>query len=93
MNVQVARLRDRKVRLETGAVQFILATDEEDWPGLFVRGDNSLEVACSITTVLGKLGEQTDLDGMIAVGVLKELRRTILEEVIIKPKEKRDDRA
>ena len=34
-------------RLETGVTQA-----EDDWPGIFIRGDNALALACSLAVVI-----------------------------------------
>jgi len=50
-------------RLETGAIQF-----GDDWPGIFIRGDNAAYYAQAIKTILWD--KKTD---PIAIGVLSEL--------------------
>ncbi|OWK36082.1 hypothetical protein [Fimbriiglobus ruber] len=75
-------------RLETGAVQF-----GDDWPGLFVRGDNAISLAGYIDYILPHLQaildgraplplKEFDLDHIdMAVGALSGIRRIIYEEV------------
>jgi hypothetical protein len=78
-------------RVETGAVQF-----GNDWPGLFVRGDEAVHLAWCIEKlephikallekqrmlVLGKF-DHDHLDR--AMSALSEFRRTIYEEVIVR---------
>lgn len=40
----VRELAAQEVRVETGAIQF-----GNDWPGLFVRGDNAFALSIAIT--------------------------------------------
>lgn len=43
---------DEKNRVETGVIQF-----GDDWPGLFIRGDNALGLSLAIEAVMyGKAG-------------------------------------
>jgi hypothetical protein len=63
-------------RVESGAVQF-----GEDWPGLFLRGDNCMGLIMGIERALNPD------DPMHKLGVmeLKGLVETIREEVFVKP--------
>lgn len=76
-------------RVETGPVQF-----GNDWPGLFIRGDDCLALALELDAVLEAIG-RANLAGVgnpdffrlqCAVVNLKDLRQTIMEDVIVKPK-------
>lgn len=64
-------------RIETGPIQF-----GEDWPGLFIRGDNALGVAMNVDAVLSVLTEEQKLDVFFAAKSLESLSKTIKEEVI-----------
>jgi hypothetical protein len=76
------------LRVETGAVQF-----GDDWPGLFVRGDQALHLAWCIAelephiqALLEKLPASTpgnyDHDHLdMALSTLSAIRRRIYEEV------------
>jgi hypothetical protein len=48
-------------RVPTGALQF-----EDDWPGLFIRGDEALFLMTRIRYLVERLGNQTD-PGIISV--------------------------
>lgn len=72
-------------RIETGAVQF-----GEDWPGLFIRGDNAMGIALHIDTIsafLNAIPDQlkVELGGLqlaMAVSSLKSIRNTIMTDVV-----------
>ena len=75
-------------RVETGAVKF-----GDDWPGLFVRGDDAFQLAQAIKDVLADPRCVIHVQLLYAKGFLRSIVRTIEEEVIVKPKEKADDGA
>lgn len=66
-------------RIETGAVQF-----GNDWPGLFVRGDDAFGVAMDIDAILACLTEEQRTEQFFAVGGLREFVSLIRERVIVK---------
>lgn len=82
-------------RVESGAVQF-----GNDWPGLFIRGDDAFDLARHI----GNLGnflnsisdkvkvEEGGAELALAYMRLRSLRETILEDVVVGPaKESRNE--
>ena len=65
-------------RVETGAVQF-----GDDWPGLFVRGDNAMLVAAAIDAVLENVRPEAIREiGQYTV-ILSELAEMIRFNVIV----------
>lgn len=70
-------------RVETGAVEF-----GNDWPGLFVRGDDAFGLAMSVTAVEDFVrslpGEyQRDARIVIYLGQLSRLKQQILSDVMV----------
>ncbi len=63
----------------TGAMQF-----EDDWPGLFVRGDSALSVSIAIRRLQGFLKDCQDLEVASAMSVLGSLADTIDRDVIVR---------
>ena len=68
------------VRVETGAIQF-----GDDWPGLFVRGDDAIFLAIAIDKIETFLGDHkeaviTDLGS--ALMTLDKIRKLIEGKVI-----------
>lgn len=61
---------DRKTlgRVETGSVQF-----GEDWPGLFVRGDNCMGYAMNVAMLEHALQDNDDIMVLMALRSLKSL--------------------
>lgn len=61
-------------RVETGALQI-----NDDWPGVFIRGDNAMHYAMSVKQVLTKLEAEsnTDIHTALAVGTLKSLMQLL----------------
>lgn len=80
-------------RVETGAVQF-----GDDWPGLFIRGDNAFYYAMNIRTLAAwyeKLQrEHPELTSgpVLEVLSLKGLADVIEGDVIVKPKGKPEEK-
>ena len=83
-------------RVETGAVQF-----GDDWPGLFIRGDEAVDVSLQIKAVIDFLTDHvSDEDKVkkggfalaIAVGRLRGVKEIIDNDVNLF-KEKSDDGA
>lgn len=70
-------------RVETGAVQF-----GEDWPGLFIRGDNAFALAINIQALLEwyqELPEHAKGEFMVtqAIEGLRGFQRIITGDVIV----------
>lgn len=57
-------------RVETGALEI-----NDDWPGVFIRGDNAMHYAMSIKQALVKLEAEPNLDihSALAISSLKSL--------------------
>lgn len=49
-------------RVETGALEV-----NDDWPGVFIRGDNAMHYAVSLKRLLVKLESQTDTTDLIDI--------------------------
>lgn len=75
-------------RVESGAVQF-----GDDWPGLFLRGDEAFDIAQRLDAVgkfLNNISDKLKVDVggtdlALAWIALRQLRETIMEDVICKP--------
>jgi hypothetical protein len=74
-------------RVESGALQF-----GDDWPGLFLRGDDAICTAFQITEVLDALPDAVPGTTLIAVKWLESLKKWILDDVALKAK-KENERA
>jgi hypothetical protein len=77
--VQVIPYPDTADRIETGAVQF-----GNDWPGLFVRCDNALDVAMAIEAIerfVGNGGASAELDN--ALSSLRWIAEIVRRDVIV----------
>lgn len=59
----------RPGRVETGPVRF-----DDDWPGVFIRGDQALHFGCTLNAVLGSAG----LIDPIYQAVLRGLQETLM---------------
>ncbi len=61
-------------RVETGALQI-----NDDWPGVFIRGDNAMHYAMSIKQCLSRLESQTDSEfiDIFAISTLKSLAQLL----------------
>ncbi len=66
-------------RTPTGAMQF-----QDDWPGLFVRGDSAVAVLLAIRRLQAFLRECPDLEVASALSVLGSLADTIDRDVIVR---------
>jgi hypothetical protein len=66
-------------RVESGALQF-----GDDWPGLFLRGDDALNTAMQIETILKALPDAIPGVTLIAARVLSSLKDSIFENVATK---------
>ena len=73
---------DEKDRVETGPVQF----GEEDWPGLFIRGDECIYYMLNLENGIQRLNELNDgtVEHTLMISALSNLRE-LLEEPLIKP--------
>lgn len=65
-------------RVSTGAVQF-----NDDWPGLFIRGDEAFALMLELKQILQTLGEN-DESGYSAY-VIKKIIDVIEQDVILHP--------
>lgn len=81
---QLPGLPDRNDRVETGAVQF-----GEDWPGLFIRGDNCIYYSMCLQTVLRLLKElpADKLVDAIAIGNVRSLAELMTTPLVHPHKE------
>ena len=66
----------------TGAMQF-----QQDWPGLFIRGDDALSIAASIRELERKLAGNDDVRIAMAINRLKKIADIIECDVNIRPGE------
>jgi hypothetical protein len=62
--------------IPTGAIQF-----QDDWPGLFLRGDTALSLAISIHYLRETLSDHPDLIVQNAIHKLGEIERIIENDV------------
>jgi hypothetical protein len=69
-------------RVETGAVQF-----GDDWPGLFIRGDNAHSLAMNLSQLEVSLQEKDHAKADAFMSQVKWLVAVIQGEVIVKPQE------
>jgi hypothetical protein len=61
-------LREHAERVETGPVQF-----NDDWPGVFIRGDNAAYYAIHLNEAIKKVKDIYDPRSFISVSVLENL--------------------
>jgi hypothetical protein len=64
-------------QIPTGAIQF-----QDDWPGLFVRGDTAIDMANKIRYLQQSLAGNQDAGVDLSLSVLGKLADTIEREVI-----------
>src|SRR5687768_13671318 len=69
-------------RAPTGAVQF-----RDDWPGLFIRGDDAVMIAFSIRQLQQLLAHSDDLQVASALGRLSDIADLIERDVKFDPDE------
>lgn len=67
-------------RVETGPVQF-----GDDWPGLFVRGDNAFALTLHIRRLAERLKGHSDAAVADSLQHLEDVAETIEREVIVHP--------
>lgn len=60
---EIRRLDYVEPRVETGPVQF-----GDDWPGVFIRGDNAFFYCMALRRAVSQLGDR-DLDGLMLKGL------------------------
>jgi len=80
----VRLVAEEEPRVESGAVQF-----GNDWPGLFLRGDESMMLANSIEALLTLVDGccchgKDDAMVVVATSYLRSLALTIREDVMVK---------
>ncbi len=81
-NVQKLRV-DRDKRVESGAVAFEY-NNGEDWPGLFLRGDDSFALSLNIWTLCESLkGINLPVCASIALLQLKGIAEDIQKDVVV----------
>jgi hypothetical protein len=81
-SVQRIPFDNKTGRVETGAVQF-----GEDWPGLFIRGDNAFALAINVQALLewyNELPEHVKGEFMVsqAISGLRSFQQIIMGDVI-----------
>lgn len=65
--------------MPSGALQF-----QDDWPGLFLRGDDAIPLCCSIRSLELRLAGHEDVVVMSAIARLKEIADIIEWDVIVR---------
>jgi hypothetical protein len=76
MNTEIRKLKGYTQRVETGPVQF-----GDDWPGLFIRGDNCIYLGVVLEELL-----HNDKTLPTAHSIyLKQLHQIIKDGVLVKP--------
>ena len=65
--------------IPTGAMQF-----QDDWPGLFIRGDAAIPLLGGIRTVQERLADSQDMAVVIALSRLAEIAGIIERDVIVR---------
>lgn len=70
---------EEQLRVETGAVQF-----GNDWPGLFIRGDNAMMLKLDIEVLAVYVQEAGRPSVQVALNSLIRMAEMIGENVIVK---------
>ena len=86
--VQAVPYPNGEPRVESGAVQF----GDRDWPGLFLRGDDAINIAMQIDSIGAFLNsipdelkvEKGGVELAMAYMQLKRIRDTIMTDVVVK---------
>lgn len=65
-----------ETRVETGAVQF-----GDDWPGLFIRGDDCAAMAFSVQSIIRLIGN-AGVDYALTIAPLRRLSTLIFNTVL-----------
>jgi hypothetical protein len=63
----------------TGAIQF-----QNDWPGLFIRGDKAIELLTRFRTMIEQLKDTTDPKIAAGLLTLQELADIIDRDVVVR---------
>jgi hypothetical protein len=71
MTNEIRQLPAVEVRVETGPAQF-----GDDWPGVFLRGDDAMNFAAHLELLLK--GEQSPITRAVVEGLLDDLRSSNL---------------
>lgn len=75
-------------RVESGAIQF----GEEDWPGLFIRGDNCIYLYTVLNTLLEVvMTEEQKNTYQGTVSYISNFANMIRDEVIVRPNAESDN--
>jgi hypothetical protein len=69
----VRKFPEQVERVETGAVQF-----GDDWPGIFIRGDNAMYYAHLLNSIIDRLGKGVPMEEWDALA-LQSIRDTLRE--------------
>jgi len=79
--IDARQFDEQSPRVETGAVQF-----GDDWPGIFIRGDNAFHFAVHLNDLLKKAELKTpkNVEDFVNIAVCKGLASTLME-CMIKP--------
>lgn len=75
----------RGQRIETGPVQI-----NDDWPGVFIRGDNAMFYGMALKQLLSRLKDDKDMENLINISPLHGLAE-LLASCNIKNLRKEDD--
>ena len=68
--------------MPTGAIQF-----ENDWPGLFIRGDDAIDMASKIRLLQQRLSDSQDGLVKLSLGVLDKFADIIDRDVQMRMKD------
>lgn len=83
---KVDAVLNRNDRIETGPVQF-----NDDWPGVFIRGDNALFYGMALKSLLAMLKDEKEVDIMLTVSPLYGLAELLASCNIKNLREDGDD--
>jgi hypothetical protein len=71
MTEHIRKLPAQEPRVETGPVQF-----GDDWPGLFIRGDNASHYYVTLRRIIGDDWDQLDIE--VIKGLMDDLKSSQL---------------
>jgi hypothetical protein len=71
-------------RIETGGVEFTYPSGRSDWPGMFIRGDDSIYLGMAIQALLDAVPKD-DITLHFYRMRLKEFCEELHEDVIVQP--------
>ena len=78
MTTDIRKLLAQERRVETGPIQF-----GEDWPGVFIRGDNAAYYALVVGETLHELsGQGDDLELLLVREAMGGLQRLLASAVV-----------